>query len=181
MIAGPNFRFEIVKICSCQKTDGSGAVDGTKHYGADSRVHDTFQLRTRRSGARISPGAPPKIQTIQILLRRYGHPLPIRLLPGMPTVCLLRPIHCRTNGLLLRVNVTLRDVHVPVPSEARQGPRIHKRCPALHAGVTEGVELTVKAERLPSGSIPGESASPHPSPFGAASSGTTAQYARSRF
>jgi hypothetical protein len=38
----------------------------------------------------------------------------------MPTVCHLRPIHRRANGLLLRVNVPLRDVHVAVPWQCSQ-------------------------------------------------------------
>jgi len=60
----------------------------------------------------------------------------------------LRSIQRRANGLLLRVNVALRDVHVAVTGEVRQRPRVHVRCPpGLHT--EKGCRLLNRLSVLP--------------------------------
>jgi hypothetical protein len=46
---------------------------------------------------------------------------------SMPTLFLKCAIHLRSDGLLLRVNVPLRDVHVAMTREIGESPRVHTR------------------------------------------------------
>jgi hypothetical protein len=59
----------------------------------------------------------------------------------MPTVSHSCPVHRRANGLFLRVDVALRDVHVAVPTKLCQRPGVHVRCPARQACVPQRVQL----------------------------------------
>jgi len=63
-------------------------------------------------------------------------------MPGsMPTIRHLRSVHSRADGLLLRMDVPLRDIHVAVPGKVCQRPGIHVGCPSGQARVPQGVKL----------------------------------------
>ena len=61
----------------------------------------------------------------------------------MPTLCHFRPIHRVSDRLRLRVNVTLRDIHVAMPRQVRQRPRVHVWRPPREASMAERVQIEV--------------------------------------
>ena len=60
---------------------------------------------------------------------------------SMTTHSRLCPIHSSANGLLLRVDVSLGDVHIAVASQVCQRPGVHVRCPPGEAGVSQRIQL----------------------------------------
>src|ERR1017187_9173748 len=85
-------------------------------------------------GPRFEPATAHHISLINLdTWGRYGHCFQVWLLPGMPrsmpSLFKLCSFHRSADRLLLGVNVALRGVHVAVPSEVCQSPRVHVGCP----------------------------------------------------